>query len=216
MIHVVRLQEPEILTRKKDTWKNNFISSGKDRPSTTQYGHHTVRECLNTMSNHKCYYCEQTLKDTINEIDHFIEVAERKDLAFEWTNLYLACDNCNSKHSNTSIPVTDVLDPCVASNQEIERAIYFETEQIKAVPGSDIGLLSIKKYKLHTDLLDRLRSKRLNAFYEEYVEIKEQQTREGRTSYSNAEMHKILRYANADQPFSLMFRLLLRKKGFTV
>ena len=216
MIQIIRLTEPAILVTKKALWTSKFISSGNPRPSHSQYGHRDVKTLLYGASFYKCYYCERPLKDNEKEIDHLIEVSERKDLAFEWTNLYLACDNCNGKVPNRVIPVTDALNPCTSSNAEIEAAICFEDEQIKAVGGSEIGLTSIIKYKLDSDLLDRLRAKRLNVFFKECLAIKHIQVIEGRVTYTVDEQRTIRRYANPDQPFSLMFKPLIKAMGITL
>ena len=84
MRYIERIAKPEILERKADTWQDAFVGSDKKRRITTKYAHRQVRESLNTMSFHKCFYCERKLKDIPEEIDHFIEVAERKELAYEW------------------------------------------------------------------------------------------------------------------------------------
>ena len=211
MRSINRLNEPDILKRKGDDWKNNFVLSDKSRPDNSKYGHPEIKASLEAMSFHKCYYCERELKGTIKEIDHFIEVAERRDLAFEWTNLYLACDNCNGKFPNSQIPVAHVIDPCNTTDEEIEEHLTFEDEQIKAKNNSAIGLKTIQKYKLNSDLLDRLRGKRLNTFYKSYCTILDRQKEEGRKHYLAAEKEIVLSFKNNDMPYSLMFKLLINK-----
>ena len=39
------------------------------------------------MTHGKCFYCERRLTDSEQEVDHHVEVAERPELAFEWSNL---------------------------------------------------------------------------------------------------------------------------------
>lgn len=215
MIRIYRLAEPQILVLNKSGWTTNFINSNKSRPDNSKYGHRDIKIPLYSVSFNKCYYCERLLKDSSKEIDHFIEVSEAKDLAFEWTNLHLACDNCNGKISNRVIPVTNVLNPCTSTDSEIEGALMFDDEQITAVPNSQIGFTSIMKYKLNSELLDRLRGKRLNIFNKELHKIKDKLIAEGRQYYTEDELRAINRFANRDQPYSLMFKLLLKELGFT-
>ena len=141
MIHVERLNKPDILIKKEKEWTEKFLASGKNRPDNSKYGHKGIRSQLNSMSCHKCFYCEQKLKGVPAEIDHFIEVSDPngKKLAFDWDNLYLACNNCNNKLNNITVPVTDVLDPCKHTNEEIQEHITFEKEVITAKNNSEIG-----------------------------------------------------------------------------
>ncbi len=110
MIPVTRLQEPRILQEKKTAWTADFVASDKKRPDGSKYAHREVVQTLRSMSHDKCFYCEA--REAKLSVDHHIEVSERRDLAFEWSNLYLACDECQGKLPNRSIPVSDCLDPC--------------------------------------------------------------------------------------------------------
>lgn len=51
---------------------------------------------LRRMSHNKCFYCETRLAEGEEEVDHYVEVSARRDLAFAWDNLYLCCPACNS------------------------------------------------------------------------------------------------------------------------
>ena len=113
MIPVKRLGQPGILAQKKVEWQAKYdlrrAANPKERPASKQYAHPDVVATLESMSHRKCFYCEGEGKMTV---DHYVEVAERGDLAFTWKNLYLACDGCQNKVPNKSIPVTNCVDPC--------------------------------------------------------------------------------------------------------
>jgi uncharacterized protein (TIGR02646 family) len=210
MRYIKRLSKPEILEQKEQEWTDKFLKSGKDRPDNSKYGHDEIKSVLFAMSHHKCYYCEQVLKGSKQEIDHFIEVKERKDLAYNWENLYLACENCNNKLPNRDIAVTDVLNPCIDSDEEITKHLTFEDEQIKFLTPK--GELTIKKYKLSTEKLDFLRSKFLTAFYKKLSLLHNLQATENR-KLTPDETKSLQDFAKADAPFSLLFRVALKKYG---
>ncbi|OQX80987.1 MAG: hypothetical protein B6D64_02470 [Bacteroidetes bacterium 4484_276] len=65
MIHINRLPKPDILTRKEKEWTEKFLASDKKRPDNSKYGHKEIRTQLNSMSYHKCFYCERKLKVAI-------------------------------------------------------------------------------------------------------------------------------------------------------
>ncbi len=130
-------------------------------------------------------------------------------MAYDWNNLYLACDNCNGKVSNKNIPVDKVLDPCIHSNEDISIHLWFEDEIITARDGSVLGLETIKKYKLGTDQLDLIRSKKIKEFNKVLLKIKDSMIYESRKYMTNQEKEIINSFKHPDKSFSLMFEQLI-------
>jgi 5-methylcytosine-specific restriction endonuclease McrA len=209
MISIQRLPEPQILIERKEIWKGNFIASGKKRPDSNKYGHNSIRQQLMSMSFTKCFYCESKLKGKRKEIDHHIEVSIDKTLSFEWANLYLACDNCNGKIPHTTIPIQDTLDPCRDSEENIEDNLTFNDEFIQPKNNSELGLRTIKKYRLDTELLDNRRLKQLKIFFKVLLEIKDQQRLEKRDALNQDELTALNSFKRVDNSFSRMFAVIL-------
>ena len=145
------------------------------------------------------------------EIDHHIEVSLRKDLAFTWTNLYLSCDNCNGKVSHDTIPVETALDPCRNNDSEIQEHLIFVDEMITAIDGSQLGLNTIQKYRLDSELLDKRRMLQLKYFHKVLIQILTKQNVEGRKGMNGADLKTLNFFKQADQPYSLMFKIILDK-----
>ncbi len=206
-----RLTKPQILNDREDKWKNDFIASGKARPDSNKYGHESIRSELASISFHKCFYCESKLKLEPKEVDHHIEVSIEKELAFAWTNLYLSCDNCNNKINHNAIPINAALDPCRNNDSEIQAHLTFDDEMITSVDGSSLGFKTIQKYRLDSELLDRRRSVQLRIFYKVLIEIQKKQIIEGRKSLNQNELGLLCRFKQNDQPYSLMFKVILDK-----
>lgn len=211
MREIKRLPEPQILIDKKQEWLDKLLASGAKRPDSSKYAHIEVKTQLNSMSFHKCFYCEMKLKGQPKEIDHHIEVSVDKNLSFEWTNLYLACDNCNGKIPHSTIAITDTLDPCIDSDDKIKEHITFNKEYIEAKNNSPLGLRTIQKYRLEKELLDDRRRKQLQNFFELLIEIKENQIKENGRGMTTEEKNAIHRFKQKDHSFSLMFELLIEK-----
>jgi hypothetical protein len=210
MIAVRRLEEPAILAEKKAEWQAKYderrAANPKARPESKQYAHRQVVETLEVMSHRKCFYCEGEGKMTV---DHYIEVAERGDLAFTWENLYLACAGCQEKIPNTSIPVTDCVDPCDPAMNPADHLrfdaefIFFRTPQ---------GEQTIKKYRLKRELLVSERRRMLQRFCDELIKISETK---GWRAMNPVERDRLLRYRQPDGPFSLMLGAYLDKLEIT-
>lgn len=215
MIHLIRLSIPEILDRKKAEWTLKLLEARKTHPKTrpdhNKYGHQEIKNKLFAISSHKCFYSEEMLKGVYREIDHHIEVDEKPELAYEWDNLYLASSNSNDKLPNKDINTTEVLDPFRNTDKEIEANLYFEDECI--LSDSEIGKKTIKKYRLDSEGLDLKRSKLLHKFKNLLLEIKDNIIKEGRNHYNEEEKLKLKKFADSNSPFSLMFKLILKKNN---
>ncbi|MGI4749693.1 MAG: HNH endonuclease [Janthinobacterium lividum] len=208
---LIRLPEPQILIDKGTKWLNNLLLSGNSRPDSSKYGNPNIKLQLKSMSFHKYFYCESKLKDKPSEIDHHIEVAVDISLSYTWTNLYLSCDNCNDKLSHNTIPINQALDPCVNSNEEIQDHLTFVDEIITAKNSSILGLNTIRKYRLDTDLLEKRRITQLKNFYKLLESIRTKQIEEGGRTLNSQELSAINHFKQEDQPYSLMFKIIIDK-----
>jgi len=209
MISITRLPEPLILQSRKAQWLSILIASGKLRPDSSKYAHPSIRSDLQSMSFHKCFYCETKLKGITREIDHHIEVSVNITLSYEWSNLYLSCDNCNGKINHLAIPITTVLDPCINSDIEIRDNLTYNQEVITVKNNSQLGLDTIKKYRLDSDLLDFRRLKQLKNFYKLLSEIRQIKLDSGRQVSNNDEYAAINLFKQKDHPYSLMFKIII-------
>lgn len=214
MRHIDRLQIPEILNNKHEEWQAKFeqklLRNPKTRPDSSKYGHRDIRKQLDSCSFNKCFYCESKLTDSPREIDHYVEVAVAPALAYEWTNLYLSCSNCNDKLDHNEIPVTDALNPCKDSDEEIQRHIVFEKECICSQAGSTKGLNTIRKFRLDSQVLDLKRSKWLNKLATIAHDIHNRMHDEHRINPTEEERNEICKFMQKDRPYSLMCEIYIK------
>lgn len=215
MRHIERLPIPLILANKHDEWQAKYeeklAANPKARPDSSKYGHKDIRERLNSCSFNKCFYCESKLKGTLKEIDHYIEVSIDSGKAYDWDNLYLSCSNCNDKIDHSAIPVSETLNPCVDSDEEIQRHITFEKECICSQPESEKGLRTIQKFKLDSEMLDLRRSKWLNKLATKAIDIDNDMKADNRTIPTEEEKNAIRLFMQKDQPYSLMCEIYIRQ-----
>lgn len=214
MRHIERLPVPAVLKEKQAEWQEKYdaklAADPHVRPDSNKYAHKEIKDTLYAMSYGKCFYCETKLSGGNKEVDHFVEVAIDHSKAYDWENLYLACSNCNDKIDHAKIPVTEALDPCRDSDEEIQRNITYVDELICAVAGSQKGLNTIKKFKLNTELLDLRRGQWLKKVLKTVADIEGVMIKEGRKNVTDAERNALLRYMSPDQPYSLMSEVYLK------
>jgi hypothetical protein len=208
VIPIRRLDEPEILRKKRAKWTADFLAGTDERPHPSKYRHHEIVETLGAMSHQKCFYCEE--RPAKLTVDHYIEAAERRDLAFTWSNLYLACHDCQSKIRHTSIPVTDCVDPCEAG---VQPAMHLWFQRWRAKWHTDRGEHTVRKYKLNEASQLAKRNVAFGEFTQVLLAIKDAQIAAGGRPITASELSKLRRFAEPDEPFSLMFACYLRSEG---
>jgi uncharacterized protein (TIGR02646 family) len=113
VIKLTKILCPEILTKNRLAWTNELkaaIAAGSDQVKykTSKYNHPKIKEALKNETYKKCAYCESKLLHvTYGDIEHIIPKSLDPDLAFDWENLTLACDVCNTKKAD----IVGLIDP---------------------------------------------------------------------------------------------------------
>lgn len=87
-----------------------LILKGKHKFDTKVYGHEEVRRALNGIYKGKCAFCEtNTSAGATMQVEHYRPKAKVTGdashpgyywLGYEWSNLLLACFNCNNRKRN--------------------------------------------------------------------------------------------------------------------
>ncbi len=212
MIRVEREEEPEILSSKSVEWTEKFIAKRstdpKARPDSSKYAHSGIKDALSRMSHGKCFYCEYRPDDG-GQVDHHIEIADDPSRAFEWTNLYLSCSQCNQAKKSARIDRSACVDPCDPASGPDEH-LTFTDEMIRPLDGSSRGRQTIRKYALDRQLLDLRRSRALRALEKTRATIQARQINDGGRPITKDERELLLSFGQPERPFSLMLRVALQ------
>jgi uncharacterized Zn-finger protein len=216
MVPLRRDAAPTVLAENAARWADEYHAQcatpgGAPRPNPRRYGHPAVRLALRRMSHNKCFYCETRLAEGEEEVDHYVEVSARRDLAFAWDNLYLCCPDCNSqKAPDAQVACADCVDPC-SPTQPPSDHLGFADECI--FPRNDRGRHTVRKYRLDRDALDLKRSRHLREFLTRHRDLLAHALREGRSALTEREKDLLRRYRDPAMPFSLMMDNCLTDLG---
>lgn len=88
------------------TWTSELLDAIVNRPVEVpllkgHYNQPTVKAALKEETSGKCAYCESDmLHVTYGDIEHIVPKSVAPQLTFDWENLTLACDVCNTKKGN--------------------------------------------------------------------------------------------------------------------
>lgn len=121
MIKLEKGEKPQILVNKGAAWLDAVKqkrAAGK-QPSAAELGryrHAQIKAALVKETHGKCAYCEaKILHIAYGDVEHVTPKDTDEDLRFDWDNLTLACDVCNTNKSNH----TGLVDPYTDDPEEL-------------------------------------------------------------------------------------------------
>jgi uncharacterized protein (TIGR02646 family) len=146
------------------------------------YGHKTVKDELKRVQNGKCCFCESTVSHISHgDVEHFRpKTAYFIDddptlvypgyywLAYDYSNLFFACQICNQTYKKNYFPLADESTRCISHGHELENEssllvhpehedpkdhIAFREEIAFSIPGSIKGEKTIERTGLNRRLL---------------------------------------------------------------
>lgn len=151
MIYVPRSEEPEILRTNKVQWTNELlqeVDSKRRKKLQNRYRHSEIKSSLDLLFYGKCAYCQSDIKSTsFAHIEHFRPKAQFPELTFEWANLFLSCERCNSKENKgEKFPLTSdgepMVNPCDDNPDEHFKFEYDQDTDLAIVCGIGYSGLS--------------------------------------------------------------------------
>ncbi len=189
----------------------------------------TVRKALERLFHGKCAYCETRLSSQ-GDVDHFRPASGAVGLdgdfspqhyywtAFEWRNLYLACEHCN-RHKRNLFPVFGgratpetayedlllecavLIDPC---NENPAPVLVF-TEEGTIASEDERGRMSIELLRLNREQLVKTRGDAFTQLKKRYAVWQ--------SSQDQAQLAELLKEAAPQSEFCGMKRQFLHRWG---
>jgi|GEM_PF-1260554 len=251
MIRVEREPEPEILRRKSAAWAAELCAERlayyraleryeqgviKVRPKVPRavkehYGHDGVKSCLASMFGSKCCYCEGSIEGiSYLHVEHYHPQSIYPGLAYCWTNLLFACEQCNCTYKKDRFPLSpdevqaqpNTAAPCAMDNSDSallvdpcrdDPAEFFDYEFVAVEPGkTDVILVcSNRRAEITRDVcgLDRdglndARRKHLSHAVTAAVNLYKVADQQGNEEYKAVAAANLRYFISPSAPFSAM------------
>lgn len=173
MIKLTKLAKPDILEKNAEDWTKALLDkiasgSAPTDAEKSRYRNADIKAVLVKETNGKCAYCESKLLHvTYGDVEHIVPKSTKVDVTFEWSNLTLACDVCNTNKGDKFSHGTGFVDPYL--HDPVNR-FNFVGGLILAKPGDDDARLTEETLKLNrAELVDR-RNQRIR-YLREQVEV---------------------------------------------
>lgn len=159
MIRLEKGDLPAVLARNCDKWTAVVVQKIKagEKPTAAEkgrYNHADIKAALVAETHGKCAYCESKLRHvSYGDIEHVAPKADDPLRWFDWTNLTLVCDVCNTRKSNTPVHGEVFIDP-----YEVDPENHFWQlgPFVRARPGCEAAALTERLLELNRpDLVER-------------------------------------------------------------
>ena len=205
MIYLTKSAKPKILELNADTWTTELLKkiAAGEEPSTyllSRYSHKEIKAALLAETNDKCAYCESPVRHiTHGDIEHIIPKSSQPALRFEWNNLTVACDMCNTNKSDS----TGVVDPYAS---DPNGRFDFYGPLMWASPQDEEAVFTEEKLQLNRDGLVERRKERL-----EYLRSLVDSAASKRPDIRDAMIERAEREIMSDKPFSACAKATLER-----
>lgn len=101
MRRLEKLAMPDVLHQNAQVWLDDYLNNKSSTHYRYKYRHSDIKNTLKAETNWKCVYCESKIgHNTPGDIEHKIPSSKAERLHFEWTNLTVACQECNRRKND--------------------------------------------------------------------------------------------------------------------
>lgn len=205
MIKIYKGDAPAVLRDNWEGWTRellDIISRGEE-PSKyllSRYNSKGVKEALISETFGKCAYCESPFVHvTYGDVEHIVPKSVEPSRRFDWGNLTVACDVCNTKKSDRS----GLVDPYECDPEEL---FVFYGALMWAVPQSVAAQVTEEVLDLNRPGLLERRRERI-----EYIRRLVESAVAKPEGAMAAVLERARREVKGDKPFSACARAMLPK-----
>lgn len=218
MRKLTKLGKPQILIDNADIWTKEYcdcLRAGKSpsKEISTRYNEDSIKERLERETNGKCAYCESKIKHiSYGDIEHILPKNKeaRPDLYVEWSNLTLACEQCNRSGKRTYYnPQLLLVNPYV---DEPDEHFLNMGPLIMPIKGDDRAYITKQVLKLNRSALVEQRTERIESV-EVLLNCWEKEERQSVKAILEEQLHN--EYSD-DKEYTSTIKEYLRQQGFPV
>lgn len=218
MIKLFKLSKPQILVEYAKEWTEEYCNLlyNNEKPTpeiANRYNNIDIKSTLERETNGKCAYCESKIKHiSYGDIEHILPKNSnaRPDLYVEWTNLTLACEQCNRSGKRSYY---DPIKPLINPYQDNPNDHFLVLgPMICYQAGDDRAYITQHKLKLNRPELITRRSERIQSV--EQLLFCWERTHD--TTIKDILAEQLCQECLPDKEFSCIVRHFLIARGFPV
>jgi len=157
MRKLTKLPIPPVLEANAVQWLAEFRENRTSDTCRYRYRDREIKATVKAETHSKCAYCESKIGHvTPGDVEHKRPTRHNIDLHFEWSNLTLACGECNRRKGDYDDAECPFIDPY---NDDVDAMLCHHGPVVGWQPGCTIAEVSVKMLdldsKIRTDLIFR-------------------------------------------------------------
>ncbi|CDN56514.1 TIGR02646 family protein [Neorhizobium galegae bv. officinalis bv. officinalis str. HAMBI 1141] len=147
MRNLDKLPIPEVLNDNWIQWTEQYKSDKTSATKKYRYRHSDIKSTLVEETKSKCAYCESKIgHNTPGDVEHKTPSSVNIDLHFDWTNLTIACTECNRRKLTYFDAQKPFLDPY---DGDVENRVIHLGPVVGWQPGDEPAEISVRTLELH-------------------------------------------------------------------
>jgi uncharacterized protein (TIGR02646 family) len=147
MRNLAKLQEPSVLAENAEEWTDAFVADPTSRTARFRYRHADIKAALREETGNKCIYCESMVgHNTPGDVEHKVPTDADSSLHFSWTNLTLACAECNRRKNAYFDSKLPFLDPY---SDDVEAVLIHLGPIVNWRPGQPRAEMTVRRLALN-------------------------------------------------------------------
>lgn len=112
MRRLQKVGKPAVLDSHAEEWQLEYEADPSNSTKKHRYRHPEIKQALREETHWKCVYCESKIgHNTPGDVEHKVPSSKEPKFHFEWSNLTVACAECNRRKNDYYEPGLGFLDP---------------------------------------------------------------------------------------------------------
>lgn len=204
--------KPQVLVDNEDSWLTAFKADQLNSTKKYRYRDKQIKEALKEETGYKCVYCESKIgHNTPGDIEHKVPSSKNVDLHFTWSNLTIACTECNRRKNDYYEEGAEFLDPY---SDDVDQLVEHHGPIVYWKSGSTRAEITIRTLELNSKNRVPLILNKMEKI-EEVSNLFERFESERNATLKSLLKRKLIAMTQADSEYSGMILEVLSKKGLT-
>lgn len=147
MRRIIKQDEPTILAENLEAWTEAYLADKSNKTKKFRYRHPDIKGALREETADKCVYCESKIgHNTPGDVEHMTPSSVEDRLHFVWSNLTIACTECNRRKNDYFDEQKPFLNPYVDA---VEDRLVHHGPVVGWAPGDDVAEVTVRTLQLN-------------------------------------------------------------------
>lgn len=210
MRSLAKLDEPEVLKNNHGNWLQEYNKEPQNSTKRYRYRHPEIKTTLKQETGNKCIYCESKIgHNTPGDIEHKVPSSKQRDLHFVWSNLTIACTECNRRKNNYYEVENEFLDPY---SEIVEEVLEHHGPLVLWKNKNNRAEITVKTLKLNDHSRSELIIRKITSI-DDFNNLLERYLSETNTPLKELLWRQILKKISKSSEYSGMLISVMKVKG---